>query len=785
MNRNHRFAWAFFLAACVSLTGKAQEKMQNAKITVDSIYLASEFRQQGLDGIGYLLEEKEYYRLEDGKLYRCVRQGRGKEKKAVVLDPASDGRFKDACWKAGRFVFNADRTRLLLLSDFKPIYRRSETYRAVLWTLDKKGRFSDPWVLSGDGPVQEAVFSPDGEKVAFIRENNLYYADLAAKKIFPLTSDGNENRIRNGHTDWVYEEEFAFTRAFDWRPDSRSIAYLKFDESGLKQYAMTIWGDLYPETYRYKYPKAGEENSRVGVWLYDLPSGKTEEIRLQADSVEYVPRIFWEPTGKKLVLYTLNRHQNHLRIWGVGADGKQEVLYQERNPAYVDVTDNVYFFKDGKRMLLATERDGYNHLYLFRTDGKDDKGVLLTPGMYDVTMLYGVDEANSRVFFQASYSSPANLDVMCVGLDGKDLRRVAPDMQLKGGSTFAYFNKDFSYMILEHSKADEAASFYLYHLSPQSEQLIECVKSNNHIEQTAKKYGFVHKEFLRIPVPLTGKEGNAFMRDANFGRHRFEAKGKGGGVKVEDQVYLQAWMMKPAEIGTARAEGKKYPVLMFLYGGPGSQQVLNSLRPYQMVDYAWYQMLVQQGYIVVCVDNRGTGGRGEAFKKCTYLELGKYETEDQVAAARFLASLPYVDADRIGIWGWSYGGFMSSNCLLRGEGTFRMAMAVAPVTNWKYYDNVYTERFMRTPQENPDGYEMNSPIHYADRLEGAYLLVHGSADDNVHVQNAVDLITALQNAGKQFEFVLYPNKNHGMDGRGGSARRHLYHKLTRFIHDNL
>ena len=317
---------------------------------------------------------------------------------------------------------------------------------------------------------------------------------------------------------------------------------------------------------------------------------------------------------------------------------------------------------------------------------------------------------------------------------------------------------------------------------------MNCLESNSHVEETAKKYDFVEKEFFRIPVPLTGVEDNGFMADKFFGIHRMEQKGSKGDVrheKHERQVMLQAWMMKPNEIGTPQAQGKRYLVLMFLYGGPCSQQVMNEMRPHQIKDYAWYQMLVQQGYIVVCVDNRGTGGRGEAFKKCTYLELGKYETQDQIAAARFLAGLPYVDANRIGIWGWSYGGFMSSNCLFQGNGVFKAAMAVAPVTNWKYYDNVYTERFMRTPQENPDGYLLNSPIHYAGKLNGAYLLVHGTADDNVHFQNAADLVTALQNAGKQFDFVMYPNKNHGMTGKDGSARRHLYHKLTDFILKNL
>lgn len=754
--------------------------MQNETFDVDSIFLSPAFKQKSLSGIPYLLEEKEYYKLEDGTLYKVQRQAKGKDKKKAVIESAEG--------KPRRFVFNADFSRVLLLSDIQPIYRHSATCKAVLWSLDAKGRFSEPWVV--DTLLQEPLFSPDGQKLAFVKQGNLYVADLQSREIYAITADGKENEIRNGHTDWVYEEEFGFTRAFDWRGDSKALAWLRFDESSLKQYDMTVWGDLYPKNYSYKYPKAGEENSKVSLWTCELqdngkPAAPAQEVALQADSVEYLPRLFY--AANRLVFYTLNRHQNHFRMWALENNGTQTLLYEERNAAYVEVSDDIYFFADGSRMLLSSERDGYRHLYLHRTDGTDTAGILLTPGMYDVTRLYGVDEAHNRVFFQAAYSSPANLDLMCVNLDGSQLRRPALDMQRKGGSTHAWFNKDYSYMIVEHSNANQAASYYLYHIGPEDEQLVECVLTNNHFEQTARQYGFVKKEFLRIPVPLTDVENNAFMQRTGFGRHRFERKGKGedSSASPQRQVYLQAWIMKPAEIGTPEAEGKKYPVLMFLYGGPGSQQVCNSLRPYQSTDYCWYQMLVKQGYVVVCVDNRGTGGRGEAFKKCTYMQIGRYETEDQVAAARYIGSLPYVDASRIGIWGWSYGGFMSSNCLLRGEGVFKAAMAVAPVTHWKFYDNVYTERFMRTPQENPDGYELNSPLHYADKLQGAYLLVHGTGDDNVHVQNAIEMMTALQKANKPFDLMLYPNKNHGMDGKDGSARRHLYHKLTRFLYENL
>lgn len=775
--------------------------MQNEKnetFNVDSIFLSPDFKQKSLSGISYLLEEKEYYKLEEGTLYKVQRQAKGDDKKKAVLDPSKDSRFTAPAWKPVDFAFNADFSRVLMLSDMQAVYRRSATFKAVVWNLDAKGRFSDPWVI--DTLLQVPLFSPDGRKLAFVSRNNLYVADLQSREIHAITTDGKENAIRNGHTDWVYEEEFGFVRAFDWRGDSKAVAWLKFDESALKQYDMTIWEGLYPQAYRYKYPKAGEENSKVSLWTRELradgkPAAPARQVSLMADSVEYLPRLSYQKaagagaaSADRLVFYTLNRHQDHLRIWALEDNGTQTLLYEERNAAYVEVSDDIYFFSDGTRMLLSSERDGYRHLYLHKTDGNDPEGLLLTPGMYDVTQLYGVDEARGRVFFQAAYSSPADLDLLCVDLDGGNLRRPALDMQLKGGSTHAWFNKDFSYMLVEHSKANQAAGYYLYHIGDQDEHLVECVLANNHFEETARRYGFVQKEFLRIPVPLTDVENNAFMQRPGFGRHRFEQKGKdgkGSSSVQEKYVNLQAWMMKPAEIGTPEAEGKKYPVLMFLYGGPGSQQVTNSLRPHQSTDYCWYQMLVKQGYIVVCVDNRGTGGRGEAFKKCTYLQIGRYETEDQVAAARYLSGLPYVDASRIGIWGWSYGGFMSSNCLLQGGGVFKAAMAVAPVTHWKFYDNVYTERFMRTPQENPDGYELNSPLHYAGKLQGAYLLVHGTGDDNVHVQNAIEMMRALQEAGKPFDLMLYPDKNHGMDGKGGSARRHLYHKLTRFLHENL
>ncbi|MEG1499110.1 MAG: DPP IV N-terminal domain-containing protein [Bacteroidales bacterium] len=740
------------------------DSMPDSLLTLTKIYHAPEFKVKGVPALYNILEGNEYYQIEKGSFLRYIPNEKKKQGKKfsdnrvdTILTEREINKIKDTKWSAPlAFLFNSDKSELILLFNKEMIYRHSSKYDAIIWKVEKnkngKITCSNARILNnpdgGDSRVQEISFSPDGEKIAFVRNNNLYWVNLSSMQETPITKDGQINKIIHGHTDWVYEEEFAFTKAYDWSSNSQQIAYLRLDESAVKEYSMTLWGELYPKEYKYKYPKAGEDNSKVSVWIYNIEDTNSQPVTVvfPADSIEYFPRIFWSPKGNSLFVYSLNRHQNHFRIWSILPNGKDpQCIYEEKSPTYVEIDDNFYMFKDESKFIISSERNGFRHLYLY--DYKGNLLQALTNGNYEVQQLYTVDEAKGKIYFQAAYSASYNKEVMSVDVNGKNLKRLAVDLQRNGGVTHAFFSKDAQYVILQHSKANIPPMYYWYFLGNKEEQLLSVLEDNRTLEKAIHAKGFVNKEFFTIKVPGDTAE-----------------------------ITLNAWIMKPDSL----KKGEKYPVLMFLYGGPGSQQVLNQ---YGYTDYLWYEMLVQKGYVVVCVDNRGTGGRGESFKKCTYLQLGKYETLDQIAAAKYLAQLPYVDSARIGIWGWSYGGFMSSACLFKGYDVFKMAMAVAPVTNWKFYDNVYTERFMRTPQENKEGYENNSPINMVDSLQGKYLLIHGSSDDNVHLQNSMDLITALQIAGKPFEFHIYPNKNHSI--YGGNTREHLYNKLTEFILRNL
>ncbi|MDE5607011.1 MAG: prolyl oligopeptidase family serine peptidase, partial [Bacteroidales bacterium] len=439
------------------------------------------------------------------------------------------------------------------------------------------------------------------------------------------------------------------------------------------------------------------------------------------------------------------------------------------------ITDDIYCFSVASRWLIASERDGYRHLYLYDFDGKLLRQ--LTKGNYEVNRLYGVDERHGRVYFSANYSAPYNIEVMSVGLDGRGLRRLAYELQAKGGVCRALFSDDYRRVILIHSAAGTAPRYCEYALDGESEQLLSVIEGNEDMQtrlqaddQPQRRFGKMAVGRYRTPFPDT-------IQPAGDGTDGTQARLNRLSERAAGFDTLYYWVMQPARMEA----GRRYPVLMFLYGGPGSQQVLNQ---YGGLDYWWYSYLVSQGYIVLCVDNRGTGGRGEAFKKCTYLQLGRYETQDQMAVVCHIAAQwDFVDPARIAIWGWSYGGFMSSSCLFRGDGLWKAAMAVAPVTSWRYYDNVYTERFMRTPAENPGGYDANSPIYWADKQQGAYLLAHGTGDDNVHFQNSMMLVDALQAHLKPFAFQAYPNRNHSLIG--GSAREHLYETMTRFLKENL
>ncbi|MDA0327379.1 MAG: alpha/beta fold hydrolase, partial [Bacteroidetes bacterium] len=581
------------------------------------------------------------------------------------------------------------------------------------------------------------TFSPDGSKVAYGFQNNIFIKNLETDTTTQITFDGEKNKIINGITDWVYEEEFAFVRAFEWNSNGQKIAYLKFDEAEVPEFSMDVYGQgLYQTQQVFKYPKAGEKNAIVSLHVYDFKAQASNEVKVDKAYTDfYIPRIKWTNAAAILSAQFLNRHQNELDLWAINTDSKtSKILLTETDKAYVDVTDNLTFLKDNS-FIWTSEQDGFNHIYHYSKTGQLIKQV--TKGNWEVTAYYGYDENSKRIYYQSVENGSINRDIYSIGLNGKNKRRLSNNE----GTNAAAFSADFTYYINTFSSATTPPEYTLNNAKDGT--VLKSIKDNDKVAQKVGNYRTSKKEFSTINI-----NGND----------------------------LNMWMIKPVDFDP----NKKYPMLMYQYSGPGSQQVAN--RWNSTNDY-WYQMLAQQGYFVVCVDGRGTGYKGAEFKKVTYLNLVKYETEDQIAAAKTLAQLPYIDEERIGIWGWSYGGHMSTNCLLKGSDIFKMAIAVAPVTSWRFYDTIYTERYMRTPQENPSGYDDNSPFNYPEKLEGDYLLIHGSGDDNVHLQHTMRMVEALIQADKQFEWGIYPDKNHGI--YGGNTRLHLYKKMTNFISKTL
>ena len=643
--------------------------------------------------------------------------------------------------KINDYQFNADETKILLATEQESIYRHST--KAYYYVYDIETKKMAELSESSKGKQRLAQFAPFGNKVAFVRENNIFITDLDEKQEIQITSGGKMNEMIFGATDWVYEEEFSFDNGLYWSPDGRKIAYYYFDESKVKQFQLAMYDGLYPSQYEFKYPKAGEDNSVVQVFVYELSSKRTSAFDTGIDTDIYLPRIKWTNDPDVLMVTRMNRLQNKLELMIGDFDEtrpnntgvRTKVIYSEESETYIDITDNLIFLSDNKSFLWSSEKDGYNHLY--RINLKDGSSSQLTSGKWDVTELVGVDEENKLIYYLSAEESPMERDLFTIKLNGSSKKKIST----RKGQNEVAFSKGFKYYINYHSDAN---SPYYITLNNSTGEELKTLKDNQRVKDAMNTYGFAQKEFIKI--------------------------------KTEEGIELNAYMMKPQEF----KETHQHPVFMHVYGGPGINTVHDA---WGGQNFAWFQLLTQKGYIVVSVDARGTGYRGRDFKHCTYLQLGKYETEDQIAAAKWLGDLPYVDKNRIGIFGWSYGGYMSSLCITKGVGTFKSAIAVAPVTNWRYYDNIYTERFMRTPQENGENYDVNSPINHIAELQGNYLLVHGSADDNVHYQNTMEMINALVNANKQFDLFIYPNKNHGI--YGGNTRLHLYNKMTNFILDNL
>jgi len=632
------------------------------------------------------------------------------------------------------YSFSPDETKVIIGVDIEKIYRRSNKGLYYVYDLSSKSL-----ELISEALIQEPTFSPDGKKIAFAFNNNLYVKDLVSKKTIQITNDGEKNKIINGITDWVYEEEFSFVRAFEWNASSNKIAFIRFDETEVPEFSMDIYANsLYPSQQTFKYPKAGEKNSKVSLHLYDLEKSEKTAIDLNSYAQEYIPRIQWSQAADQLVVTTINRHQNNLNLISFNADKKEStLLLNEKDAAYVDIKDDLTFLHDNS-FIWSSERDGYNHLYHYDKNGKLKNQI--TSGNWEVTKYYGFDKKTNKVFYQSTEEGSINRSIYSIEISGNKKKKLSKSV----GENSAEFSNSLNYFVNTFSSTATPKVYTLVDAKTGKE--IKEIKNDADLAKKLKVYDLPEKEFTTIQT-INGA--------------------------------FNMWMIKPKNFDP----NKKYPLLMFQYSGPGSQQVVNRWHHPYRHDY-WHMMLSQNDYIIVCVDGRGTGFKGRDFKKITYKELGKYEIEDQIESAKELGKLAYIDQNRIGIWGWSYGGFMSTLAITKGADVFKMAIAVAPVTSWRYYDSVYTERFMQTPQENASGYDDNSPVNFADMLKGDYLLIHGTGDDNVHVQNSMQMINALVEANKEFEFFAYPDRTHGIS-EGLNTRLHLFKKMTTFIDRSL
>lgn len=721
-----------------AVSASAQEKKN---FELEDLYQRGTFYAKSVRGMNSMKDGKTYASFEKGQL-NIYNYKTGKLEK--TLFGITDLTMHPDSLPIGlqNYELSANEDKMLCLTDMESIYRHS--FHANYYVYDFATKTLQP--LSKNGKQRLATFSPDATKVAFMRDNNLFIKDLKTGEEKQFTSDGLYNHIINGAPDWVYEEEFSFSQGFYWSPDSKKIAFMKFDESNVREFQMEEFEGLYPDWYSFKYPKAGEDNSIVEIYVYNLENGKTVKMDTGKETDIYLPRIAWTKDANVLAIQRLNRHQNHLEILAADATtGKSRVFYDDTNEYYIDITDDWHFLEDGKRFLMTSERSGYNHIYLYNLDGTLVKQ--LTDGPWDVTSVYGFD--GKEVYFQAAKNTPVDRQIYAVNLKGQ-MREVIG----RPGTNNARFSNDFSYLININSTISQPNQYELY---TNKGKLVRVLEDNHEFAEKLKTFNLGEKKLLKISDP-------AFV------------------LPNGTQVDVDAWQILPPDFDPS----KKYPVLIYVYGGPGHQTVNNS---WANSDYWWLQLLAQHGIISVSINNRGSGAQGEVFKKMTYLQLGKYETEDMITLAKYMAKQPYVDADRIGIYGWSYGGFMAANGITKGADVISTAVSVAPVTNWRYYDNVYTERFMRTPQENPDGYDLNSPVHNTAMIKGNYLLCHGSGDDNVHYQNAMELIKAMISNGKQFDLMIYPNKNHGIYGGyeygDGECRMHLFNKIDNFLFEHL
>lgn len=620
---------------------------------------------------------------------------------------------------------------ILVWRETESIYRRS--FKAMVYDYDVRRNYVKP-VSDSKNKQMIPTYSPDGRMCAYVVDNNIWIRKFDYDTEVQVTKDGELNKILNGITDWVYEEEFAVTNLMAWSPDSEYLAYVRFDESEVPEYSMQVFGkDLYPGYYNYKYPKAGEKNSKVSVHSYSVATKDIKELKVPAEADSYIPRIAFTTNSDQLAVMTLNRQQNIFNMYYANPkSGVFRLILREENKSYVDSDwlKSIHFSPAG--FTYVSEQDGYSHIYLYSPTGVMQRQV--TKGNWDVTRLIGYDDAAKVAYYESAEESPMRRSVYKI-----DAKGVKTKLTEAEGTNSADFSANYAYFVNTWSDANTPAKITVN--ETKSKKTLRVLQDNAALKEKLANTSFSKKEFFK--------------------------------VHTASDYELNAWMVKPVNFD----ESKKYPVLMVQYSGPNSQQVLDKY------GFDWEHYLAANGYIVVSVDGRGTGARGEAFRKCTYLRMGDLESRDQVEAAQALGKLPYIDANRIAIWGWSFGGYNTLMAMSVGNGTFKAGIAVAPPTDWKYYDSVYTERFMRTPQENFAGYAATSPIKLAKDLQGKLLLVHGTADDNVHFQQTMDYAEALVQAGKQFDMQIYKDRNHSI--YGGNTRYHLYTRMSNFLFDNL
>ena len=706
--------------------------------------VSGKFYPKNIQGVIPIPGDGEHYSQMNAEHTQIIKYSFKTGKQVEVLFDAATARecpFK----RFDSYSFAPDGSRLLIATQTTPIYRRSYTAVHYLYSLKRNmdGKINNVVEkLSDGGPQQAPVFSPDGFQVAFVRDNNIFLVKLLyGNSESQVTEDGKRNEILNGIPDWVYEEEFSFNRALEFSPDSKMLAYIRFDEREVPSYSFPLFSGAapqlkefgkYPGAYTYKYPKTGEVNSKVSVHTFDIKSKVTRKMNVPLDADGYIPRIRFTKDENKLAIMTLNRHQNRFDLYF--ADPRSTVcklVVRDETDTYFDeaIFDNIVFYPE--HFSFMSDRSGYMHLYWYSMGGNLQKQV--TSGNYEVKQFLGYDENEGSFYYSSNEESPLRTAIYKIDRKGKKSK-----LSARTGSNSAQFSTNLKYFMNRHTSLTTPT---LITLNDNTGKVLATLEDNAALQQRLKEYDMPQKEFFSF--------------------------------RTSEGTTLNGWMMKPTHF----TADKKYPVLLFQYSGPGSQQVLDRY------DVSWETYMASQGYIVVCVDGRGTGGRGAEFQKCTYLNLGVKEARDQVETALYMGSQPYVDPNRIGIWGWSFGGYMTIMSMSEGRPVFKAGVAVAAVTDWNYYDTIYGERFMRTPQENAEGYKATSAFNRAEKLHGDLLLVHGMADDNVHFQNCAEYAEKLVQIGKQFDMQVYTNRNHSI--YGGNTRYHLYTRLTNFFKTHL